>query len=134
MSLSFLGAISGSNDPQASANATLVASLNGVQYNNTRVCGNAPAIGGPFSCPSIVVPIGFNFTFGVPFELSVALNAVAGGGLGGASISGGTNFGYSLPNGGTLSMVPEPSAVWLVPCASIALFFTRRRLRYTWNA
>ena len=109
-------------------------SLNGVQYNNTRVCGNAPAIGGPFSCPTISVPIGFNFTFGVPFELSVALNALAGGGLGGASISGGTSFGYTLPNGETLSMVPEPSAFFLVPCALIALGFMRRRLRYTWNA
>src|ERR1700751_4815729 len=89
--------IGGGNDPQASANATEMASLNGVQYSNVRICGNPPAQSG-IVCMNPIVPIGVGFTYGVPFELSVALDAVAGGGLGGSNISGGATLSYSLPS------------------------------------
>lgn len=116
--------IGGGNDPQASANATVMASLNGVPYSDVRVCGNPPAQSG-IVCTNPTVPIGVNFTFGVPFELSVALDAVAGGGLGGSNISGGATLDYSLPSESDVlvTTVPEPATAILMIIGIFALLF-----------
>jgi hypothetical protein len=127
LTLNFIeNGIGGSNDPQASANATETASLNGVQYSDVRVCGNPPAMSG-IVCMNPMVPIGVAFTYGVPFELSVALDAVAGGGLGGANISGGATLDYSLPSStDALSTVPEPASAFLMTAGVFALLIRIR--------
>jgi hypothetical protein len=117
--------ISGTNDPQASANATETASLNGLQYSNVRVCGNPPAMSGVV-CMNPTVPIGVDFTYGAPFELSVELAAVAGGGLGGSNISGGGTLDYSLPSDAVLTTVPEPATPILMLTGIVALLLRKR--------
>jgi hypothetical protein len=126
LALDFSSTIGGSNDPQASANATLNVMLNGSLLDNTRVCGSTPAVGGPFNC-SVTIPIGFAFSYDTPFSLDISLTGVAGGGLGGSNISGSGQFSYAIltdgqvnPNG-KLTLVPEPSfAPLLIPALLLA--------------
>ena len=136
LALDFVSSISGVNDPQASANATLNVALNSAVLDNTRVCGNAPATGGPFNC-SGTVPIGFAFSYDTPFTLNISLTGVAGGGMGGSNISGSGQFTYTILNAaggpanpnGTLTLVPEPSsALLLLP--ALLLFVTLARFRH----
>jgi hypothetical protein len=136
LALDYLSSIGGSNDPQASANASINATLNGATLDSGRLCGNMPAMGGPFSCSS-PVPIGFGFTYGTPFDLAVSVTGVAGGGLGGAGISGTGSFSYSiLPTStglpdplSTLNLVvPEPGTAGLIFAAGLLVAFGRRYL------
>lgn len=118
--------VGGGNDPQASASFNVLASLNGTQYSNVRICGNPPAQSG-IVCMNPIDPIGVAFTYGVPFELSVALDAVAGGGLGGANISGGGTLDYSLPSSSdVLSTVPEPPTAILMTAGMLVLLVRMR--------
>ena len=115
--------VMGNNDPQASANFEVVASLDGVQYSDVRICGSPPAASG-FSCANPTDAIGIAFTYGTPFELSVALDAAAGG-LG-ADISGGGALSYSTPSPtDILSLVPgttpEPPTAILAMTGMFAL-------------
>jgi hypothetical protein len=121
--------VGGGNDPQASANFEVLASLNGTQYSDVRICGNPPATSG-IVCTVPSDAIGVAFTYGVPFELSVALDAVAGGGLGGANINGGGTLDYSLPSDDVLttfpaSTVPEPAPAFLT-MAGMSVLLIRR--------
>jgi hypothetical protein len=134
LALDYLNSVSGFNDPQASANASINATLNGVTLDSGRLCGNAPAMGGPFSCSS-PVPIGFSFTYGTPFELAVRVTGVAGGGLGGSEISGTGGFSYAIlptstgrpdPNSTLNLVVPEPGTCGLFLGAVLLLFVGRR--------
>jgi hypothetical protein len=120
----------GNNDPQASDSFNVLASLNGTQYSNVRICGNPPAVSG-FVCMGSPDSIGVAFTYGTPFELSVALDAVAGGGLGGSNISGGGTLSYTLPSqSGVLSAVPatvpEPVSAILMTTGMFVLLIRRR--------
>jgi hypothetical protein len=116
----------GNNDPQASANFEVVASLNGVQYSDVRICGNPPAMAG-IVCMNPTDAIGVAFTYGTPFELSVALDAVAGGGLDFANISGGGTLSYSLPSqSDVLSTVPEPATAILMTTGIFVLLIRTR--------
>jgi len=113
----------GNNDPQASDNFSILASLNGTQYSDVRICGSPPAASG-FSCANPTDAIGIAFTYGTPFELSVALDAAAGG-LG-ADISGGGALSYSTPSPtDILSLVPgttpEPPTAILAMTGMFAL-------------
>lgn len=106
--------VGGGNDPQASASFNVLASLNGTQYSDVRICGNLPATS-TFVCSNPLDSIGVAFTYGTPFELSVALDAVAGGGLGGSDISGGGTLNYSLPSpSNVLTTVPTPEPATLI--------------------
>jgi hypothetical protein len=123
--------VSGDNDPQASASFNVAASLNGVQYSNVRICGNLPATEG-IVCNTPTDPIGITFTYGTPFELSVALNGVAGGGLAHfvpfTTIKGNGVLNYSLPSPtDVLAPVPEPSAAVLIAAGLSVVFFRTRR-------
>ena len=116
----------GNNDPMASDSFSVLASLNGVQYSDVRICGNPPAMSG-FVCMNPTDSIGVAFTYGTPFELSVALDAGAGGM--GASISGGGTLDYSLPSESdvlSLAAVPEPATVILMTTGMFALLIRRR--------
>jgi hypothetical protein len=117
----------GNNDPQASDSFNVLASMNGTQYSNVRICGNPPAASG-FMCPGSPDSIGVAFTYGTPFELSVALDAVAGGGLGGSNINGGGTLSYSLPSSNVLSTVPtpEPATAILMTTGIFALLIRTR--------
>jgi hypothetical protein len=116
----------GHNDPQASDSFNVLASLNGTQYSDVRICGNLPATS-TFVCSNPLDSIGVAFTYGTPFELSVALDAVAGGGLGGSGISGGGTLSYSLPSqGDVLSTVPEPATAILMTTGMFVLLIGRR--------
>jgi PEP-CTERM motif len=91
-----------------------------------RICGNIPATS-TFVCTNPTDAIGVAFTYGTPFELSVALDAVAGGGLGGSNISGGGTLSYSLPSqSDVLSTVPEPTTTILMTTGMFALLIQRR--------
>lgn len=135
LSLDYLNNVSGSNDPQASANASINVMLNGATLDSGRLCGNTPGMGGFFSC-SFPDPIGFGFTSGTPFELAVSVTGVAGGGLGGSNISGTGSFSYAIlpsstglpdPNS-TLNLVtPEPGTCGLFLGAARCFFALRRR-------
>lgn len=117
----------GTNDPQASDSFNVLASLNGTQYSDVRICGNIPATS-TFVCMNPTDAIGVAFTYGTPFELSVALDAVAGGGLGGSDISGGGTLSYSLPSGSdvlSLATVPEPATAILMTTGIFALLIRR---------
>ncbi len=137
LALDFDSSIGGNKDAQASASSSFVEMLNGINLNSGSLCAGPIATGGAFSCSSSTVPIGFGFTYGTPFELSFALTGIAGGGLGGASISGSGDFNYailttgsSLPNpGGTLNMVPEPSSPALLLSAALMLLILSARKR-----
>jgi hypothetical protein len=117
----------GNNDPQASDSFNVLASLNGTQYSDVRICGNMPATS-TFVCMNPTDSIGVAFTYGTPFELSVALDAVAGGGLGGSDISGGGTLSYSLPSQSVLSTVPtpEPATAILMTTGVFALLIRSR--------
>jgi hypothetical protein len=118
----------GNNDPQASDSFNVLESLNGTQISDVRICGNPPAMSG-FVCMNPTDSIMVAFTYGTPFDLSVALDAVAGGGLGGSNIGGGGTLSYSLPSqGGVLSIVPapEPATAILMTTGMFALFIRRR--------
>ncbi len=118
----------GNNDPQASDSFNVLASLNGTQYSDVRICGNIPATS-TFVCMNPTDAIGVAFTYGVPFELSVELDAVAGGGLGGSDISGGGTLDYSLPSESdvlSLATVPEPATAILMTTGIFALLIRRR--------
>jgi hypothetical protein len=141
LALDYLNSVSGFNDPQASANASINATLNGATLDSGRLCGNAPAMGGPFSCSS-PVPIGFGFTYGTPFELAVSVTGVAGGGLGGSNISGTGSFAYAIlptstglpdPNSTLNLVVPEPGAGGLFVGAAL-LFFVGWRSNHRQSA
>ena len=127
--------ISGSKDAQASGNSTFSETLNGGTLNTGTLCQGPIAVAGPFSCNS-TMPIGFGFTYGVPFKLALAITGTAGGGLGGASINGMADLtwaaittGSSLPNpNARLNIVPEPSPTALY-CLSLAVFGIAARLR-----
>ncbi len=136
LALDYLNSVSGFNDPQASANASINATLNGATLDSGRLCGNAPAIGGPFSCSS-PVPIGFSFTYGTPFELVVSVTGVAGGGMGGSDISGTGSFAYAIlpastglpdPNSTLNLVVPEPDSWGLFLGAALLLLVCRRAI------
>ena len=134
LALDYLNNVSGSNDPQASANAGLTVLLNGGTDFSGRVCGNMPGSGGPFSC-SNPIPVGFNFTYGTPFQLVVTLTGVAGGGLGGSNISGNGTFSYTIlsstgqPNpNAALNVVPEPGSGYLVGLILLVLFAGLNRM------
>jgi hypothetical protein len=111
----------------------VMASLNGVQYSDVRICGNPPATEG-IVCMNPTDPIGVAFTYGVPFELSVALNAVAAGGLANlvefTTIKGDGTLDYSLPSGSDVitvvpestTAVPEPSTAILMTAGMFVLF------------
>jgi len=123
----------GNNDPQGSANFEVVASLDGVQYSDVRICGNLPATEG-IVCMHPTDAIGVAFTYGTPFELSVALNAVAAGGLANlvpyTTLEGDGTLDYSLPAGDVLSTVPgtvpEPATAVLMTAGMFALLLLRR--------
>jgi hypothetical protein len=118
--------VGGGNDPQASASFNVLASLNGTQYSDVRICGNPPAVSG-IVCMNPMDPIGIAFTYGTPFELSVALDAVAGGGLGGSNISGGGTLSYSLPSqSDVLTTDPEPATAILMTTGMFVLLVRRR--------
>jgi hypothetical protein len=118
--------VGGGNDPQASASFNVLASLNGTQYSDVRICGNPPATSG-IVCTNPTDAIGVAFTYGTPFELSVALDAVAGGGLGGSNIHGGGTLSYSLPSqSDVLSTVPEPATAILMTTGMFMLFIRTR--------
>ena len=78
--------------------------------------------------------IGVAFTYGTPFELSVALNAVAAGGLANlvpyTTLEGDGTLDYSLPAGDVLSTVPgtvpEPATAVLMTAGMFALLLLRR--------
>jgi hypothetical protein len=125
--------VSGDNDPQGSASFNVAASLNGVQYSDMRICGNLPAMQG-IVCMNPTDPIGVAFAYGTPFELSVALNAVAAGGLANlipfTSIKGEGMLSYSLPSqSDVITIVPEPSAALLLIAGMFALFIRIRATR-----
>jgi hypothetical protein len=141
LALDYLNNVSGSNDPQASANASIDVMLNGVTLDSGRLCGNTPGMGGPFSC-SFPDPIGFGFTYGTPFELAVSVTGVAGGGLGGSNISGTGSFSYAIlptstgrpdPNSTLNLVVPEPGSGGFIFATAVLLLFwlkiARSRLR-----
>jgi hypothetical protein len=126
--------VMGDNDPQASANFEVVASLNGVQYSDVRICGNPPAMEG-IVCMNPTDPIGVAFTYGVPFELSVSLNAVAAGGLAHlvefTTLEGDGTLDYSLPSQGDVlstvpATVPEPATAILMTTGIFALLIRTR--------
>jgi hypothetical protein len=122
--------VSGDNDPQGSAFFHVVASLNGVQYSDVRICGNPPAMEG-IMCTNPTDPIGVTFTYGVPFELSVALNAVAAGGLAHlvpfTTIKGDGTLNYSLPSQtDELTIVPEPATAILMTAGMFVLLVRMR--------
>ena len=129
--------ISGNKDAQSSANSAFTETLNGSALNSGTLCLGPIAVAGPFSCNS-TVPIGFGFTYGLPFELSLAVTGTAGGGLAAASIEGTTvltwaaiTTGGSLPNPNAgLSIVPEPSpaALCSLSVAALCAILRRRRL------
>ena len=133
LALDYLNSVNGFKDAQASASASYQAYLNGSPTFGGIACQGPIAVTGPFSC-SNSIPIGFTFTYGTPFEFRFDLSAVAGGGLGGATISGTGSFAYTiLTNGqpnpnGKLSAVPEPSTfgICALPLA-IALYRCIRR-------
>jgi hypothetical protein len=116
----------GNNDPQASDSFDVLASLNGTQYSDVRICGNPPATSG-FVCMNPTDAIGVAFTYGTPFELSVALDAVAGGGLGGSNIGGGGTLSYSLPSpSNVITATPEPPTAILIATGMFLLLVSRR--------
>lgn len=124
--------VSGDNDPQASASFNVTSSLNGVQYSDVRICGNPPATEG-ITCANPTDAIGVAFTYGTPFVLSVALNAVAAGGLATlvrfTTIEGDGTLDYSLPSqSDVITVVPEPAAAVLM-IAGMSLLFIRVRNR-----
>ena len=108
----------------------VVASLDGTQYSDVRICGNPPATSG-IVCTVPTDSIGVAFTYGDPFELSVALDGVAGGGLDYANISGGGTLDYSLPSDTDVlttfpaSTVPEPASAFLT-IAGISMLLIRK--------
>ena len=117
----------GHNDPQASDSFNVLASLNGTQYSDVRICGNLPATS-TFVCANPTDSIGVAFTYGTPFELSVELDAVAGGGLGGSGISGGGTLSYSLPSQSAVlsTPVPEPVSAIMTMTGMFAMLLRRR--------
>jgi hypothetical protein len=126
--------VMGDNDPQASANFEVVASLNGVQYSDVRICGNPPAMEG-IVCMNPTDAIGVAFTYGKPFELSVSLNAVAAGGLAHlvefTTLEGDGTLSYSLPSQSDVlstvpATVPEPATAILMTTGTF-LLLTRRQ-------
>jgi hypothetical protein len=123
--------VGGNNDPQASASFNVLASLNGTQYSDVRICGNLPAMSG-IVCTNPTDAIGVAFTYGTPFELSVALDAVAGGGLDFANINGGGTLSYSLPSHSDVlqnnspTTVPEPATAIMTMTGMFALLIRRR--------
>jgi len=126
--------VMGNNDPQASANFEVVASLNGVQYSNVRICGNPPAVEG-IVCMNPTDAIGVAFTYGTPFELSVALNAVAAGGLANlvpfTTLKGDGTLNYSLPSQSDVltkvpATVPESATAILMTTGMFVLLIRRR--------
>jgi hypothetical protein len=123
--------VGGDNDPQASASFNVLASLNGIQYSDVRICGNPPAQSG-IVCTNPTDSIGVAFIYGTPFELSVALDAVAGGGLDFANINGGGTLSYSLPSQSDVlqndssTTVPEPTTAIMTMTGMFALLMLRR--------
>ncbi|HSY69239.1 MAG TPA: hypothetical protein VK813_11385 [Edaphobacter sp.] len=126
--------VMGNNDPQASANFEVVAALNGVQYSDVRICGNPPAMEG-IVCMNPTDAIGVAFTYGTPFELSVALNAVAAGGLAHlvpfTTLEGDGTLNYSLPSQSDVlsivaATVPEPASAILMTTGVFALLIRMR--------
>jgi hypothetical protein len=128
MALNFVYSFTGQNDPMASAGSTFTESLNGTALTSPKICSSG--FGGPFSC-SGTLALGFNFIYGTPFDLSVTLAGVSGGGIGGyvpiTSITGGGPFNYSVDFSGTtlvpnpngmLNLVPEPSSLAMFLLAS----------------
>lgn len=138
LSLNFVETgVLGNNDPQGSAYFNVLASLNGVQYSDVRICGNPPATEG-IVCMNPMDPIGAAFTYGVPFELSVELDAVAAGGLAHlvpyTTIGGHGALDYSLPSGSEIqtvgqSVVPEPASTILMSSGIFVLFLRQAVLR-----
>ena len=115
-------------------NVAATASLNGAMYSHRLLC--AAGAGSGFITCSGSVPIGFNFTYGVPFELSVVLNGEFGG-IDGAFIRSSGDFAYSIFSSGqpnpsaALQVIPEPPSALLafgatIPLLALGLRYLRR--------